>query len=142
MELLVRMRNGLPEDFRRLTNSAAPGTGSPPWTRTPSMSVSQLSMALRSGMMVLVSAGGTAVVRADVPDRERTEPLAGHAAGAFPDELADHRHEPRIGARRARSGVPEAQLAGGLPSLVVQVPDHLEVVGHEPDRADHHVRDV
>src|SRR4051812_3198802 len=113
MELLVKMRKGLPDAFIRLTNSGAPGTGSPSWTSTPSMSVSQLSTALRSVIALLARSAlrrRAAVLRAHVPDRQRTEPLAGHTGGPLLDQLADHRHEPRIGARGARAGVAQAEL--------------------------------
>src|SRR3954471_18021877 len=112
MELLVRMRNGLPDAFIRLTNSGAPGTGWPSCTRTPSMSVSQLSMTLRSFMRSSARSaawGGTGVQRADVPVRQRTEGVAAGSAEALPDQGPDHRHEPRVGAGGGRPGEPEAQ---------------------------------
>src|SRR3954454_12874599 len=138
MELLVRMRNGLPDFFIRLTNWGAPGTGTPSWTSTPSMSVSQLSIALRSVMSGPSASRGcrAAVLGADVPDRQRTEPVPGATGGALLDQLADHRDEPRVGARRARPRVAQTQVGGGLLGLVVEIPEHLEVIGDEADRAD------
>src|SRR6476661_5857140 len=50
MELLVRTRKGLPDSRSRLTNLSAPEIGMPSWISTPSMSVSQDSMGLRSAM--------------------------------------------------------------------------------------------
>src|SRR4029453_8864195 len=125
MELLVRMRKGLPDSFIRLTNSGAPGTGTPSWTRTPSMSVSQLSMALRSGIILQKlgsRCGRAAVRRALVPDRQRTEPLAGLPGGAFLDQFAHHRHESGVGARRRRPGIAESELLRRVGGLVVEVP--------------------
>src|SRR3954454_21741906 len=91
MELLVRMRNGLADFFIRLTNWGAPGTGTPSWTSTPSMSVSQLSIALRSVMSGPSASRGcrAAVLVADVTDRERPEPVPGATGGALLDQHAD-----------------------------------------------------
>src|SRR5687767_946315 len=56
-ELLVRTMNGQPDRFRASTNSTAPGIGSSSCTRTPSMSVSQVSMGLGSVMDPVSRAG-------------------------------------------------------------------------------------
>src|SRR5919206_1465511 len=53
MGLLVRTRNGVPVSRRRRMNLSAPGTRSPSYTRTPSMSVSQLVTGVVSVMFVL-----------------------------------------------------------------------------------------
>src|SRR5438552_9288400 len=141
------MRKGLPDLRNRSTNSGAPGTGWPSWTRTPSMSVSQDSTGLRSVMGTSVSAGccgpgsagWTATDVTEIPGGNtsqsgtnglRVEPLG--------DQLPDHPYEARIVTRGGRAGEIHTQLLGGVCRLVVQVPDHLQVVGDEADRTDHH----
>ena len=56
----------------------------------------------------------------------------GQAPGpALLQQLADGGHERRVGARRPRAGERQPDLGGGLLRLVVEVPDHLEVVADE-----------
>src|SRR5947208_1616479 len=147
MELLVRIRNGLPELRNRPTNSGAPGTGWPSWTSTPSMSVSHDSTGLRSVMPSSVSGP-----RCRPGSRRRTATLVtevpgGNAAQRGPggarrkpllDQFTHHGDEARIVAGRRRPGEVEAEFLGRAGGLVVEVPQNLDVVGDEPDRADHH----
>ena len=52
-------------------------------------------------------------------------------------QVGDRRDEGRVGARRREPDHPHAELVAGLAGLVVEVPDHLNVVAHEADRDDH-----
>ena len=58
------------------------------------------------------------------------------------DELDHHPREAPIAAGCGRTNEAHAQLGGLLRGLVVQVPDHFEVIGDEPDRADRHRADA
>src|SRR3954453_22109069 len=158
------MRNGLPDSFILLTNSGAPGTGCPSCTSTPSMSVSQLSMTLRSFVRPSTRSaerrlaanlrsfmcrstrsaarGGATVQRADVPVRQRTHGRTVSPGQSLLDERADHRDEARVGAGGAGAGKAESEVPRRRGGLVVEVPDHLEVIGDEADRADDDVGDA
>src|SRR3982751_1980340 len=147
MELLVRMRKGLPDPRNRSTNSGAPGTGCPSWTSTPSMSVSQHSTGFRSVMATSVSAGccrlgssgGTATVVTEVPGGNRAQSgTNGPRVEPLDDQLPDHRDEARIVTGSGRPGEVQTKLFGRLHRLRVEVPGHFQMVGDEPDRAGHH----
>src|SRR5256885_2412012 len=140
------MRKGLPDLRNRSTNSGAPGTGCPSWTSTPSMSVSQDSTGFRSVMPPSVSAGccrpgsggRTATDVTEVPGGNIPQSgTNGRRVQPCFDQLPDHPDEPRVGTGRRRPGKVQAQLLGRPGRLVVQVPQHLQVVGGEADRADH-----
>src|SRR5262249_24772411 len=125
-------------------------------TRTPSMSVSQVSTGLRSLTRTMVpyqrfrlmpSAGPldrpATVVWAEIPGRNPSEPVTNHTLGVQPlvDQLLDQCDKTGVdaGGRGPRDAQPEP--FGRLGGLDVEVPEHLEVIGDEPDRAHHDLGD-
>ena len=72
------------------------------------------------------------------PTAARSTGLSALDRGPLHQQLAHHRHEPRVGARRRHPYGVQAEPLGGRQGLGVEVVDDLHVVGDEADRDQHH----
>src|SRR3954471_9527464 len=131
IELFVSTRKPTPEAFSAAMNSTAPGIGSSSWTRTPSMSVSQVSIGRASVMETLCRPGGSwgtpAGSALDVHDRcgrpgdRRADPHPRHPQrqgerGGHPDDDGvDGAADLPVHARVALQGATAAEVLLDVP---------------------------
>src|SRR4051812_3093927 len=120
------------------------------------MSVSQVSTGLRSLTRTMVPYQSfrlmpsarpldrpATVVWAEIPGGDPSQPVTNHTLGvqSLVDQFLDQCDKTRIDAGGRGAGDAQPEPFGRLGGLDVEVPEHLDVVGDEPDRAHYDLGD-